>query len=254
MYCFTKNIAGDLADVELIIPPGTPAQGFHPSPDETQKILHAGLIVENGFGFEPWMDQLEAHGLSPGVRMIASRGAGPGIPGLPGDPNSPPADLPSDSSGPPDPHVWLDPVMAIKELQNIRDALMAHDPAHAADYFTNESRYETTLRDLDDEIGRTTVDIKKRRLLCVTSAFSYFLSRYEFPVAATVATPAALSAANTGNADAVLVPSGPGQPILNTTLLPIVKADPMDTGSASADFYEQVTRANAEALLEGLPQ
>jgi zinc/manganese transport system substrate-binding protein len=144
--------------------------------------------------------------------------------------------------------------MAIKELQNIRDALMAHDPAHATDYFTNESRYETTLRDLDDEVGRTTVDIKNRRLVCITNAFSYFLSRYEFPVAATVATPAALTAANTGNADAVLLPSGPGQPILNTSLLPVVKADPMDTGSASADFYLQVTRANAEALREGLPQ
>ena len=49
--------------------------------------------------------------------------------------------------------------MAIKEVQNIRDALMARDPAHANDYLANENRYEAALRDLDDAVGRTTVDI-----------------------------------------------------------------------------------------------
>ncbi len=76
-----------------------------------------------------------------------------------------------DFSGPPDPHVWLDPVMAIKEVQNIRDALMARDPAHADDYLANENRYEAALRDLDDEVGRMTVDIPKRRLFARTRRF-----------------------------------------------------------------------------------
>jgi zinc/manganese transport system substrate-binding protein len=254
MYCFTKNIAGDLADVEMIVPPGLQSRGFTPSPQEVQRILQADIVVENGFGFETWMDHLVENGLKPGaIRVLAARGTGPPIPGLPGDPDTPPGNAPADPTQPADPHVWLDPLMAIKEVQNIRDALMARDPAHANDYLANENQYEATLRDLDDEIGRTTVDITKRRLLCVTPAFTYFLSRYEFPVAGAVPTPAdALAAAKT--ADGVLVPMGADTGILNGKGLRVVIADPMESGPASTDFYEQATRANANALREGLSQ
>ena len=243
MYCFAKNVAGDLADVEMIVPPGVQSRAFEPSAKDLKKISQADIIVENGFGFESWMDQLVARGaLKPGtLRILAARGTGPGIPGLPGDPDTPPGDAPLASSGPPDPHVWLDPVMAIKEVQNIRDALMARDPDHADDYLANENRYESTLRDLDDEVGRITVDIPKRRLFCTTEAFSYFLSRYEFQVAK-----------STDEPDGILTTRGSGFSILSGKRLPVVIADPMESGSASTDFYEKTTRANAEALREGL--
>ncbi len=240
MYCFAKNVAGDLADVKMIVPEGVNGAAFKPSPADTAKILQADMVIENGFGFEPWMDQLEAHGLRPGVRMLAARGTGPGIPGLSGDPNTPPAP-PPDFSGPPDPHVWLDPIMAITEIQNIRDALMARDPAHADDYFANESRYEAALRDLDDAVGRMTVDIQKRRLLCPDGTFSYFLSRYEFTVAA-----------DAKQADAILAAQGADLGRLNGSGLPVVRADPMESGPASTDFYEKAALANARALREGL--
>jgi ABC-type Zn uptake system ZnuABC Zn-binding protein ZnuA len=244
MYCFTKNVAGDLADVEMIVPPGVPARGFEPTARQQQEILRADLVVENGFGFEPWIDKLVTQGLKPGAtRVIAARGTGPGIPGLPGDPNTPPGDSPPDVSEPPDPHVWLDPLMAIKEVQNIRDALMARDPVHADEFLANENRYEATLRDLEDEVGRMTVAIPKRRLLCVDKTFTYFLSHFEFP-----------TAKPGDEADAVLelVNTDPKGWHLKGSRF--VKADPMECGPASTDFYERVMRANAEALREGLAQ
>jgi zinc transport system substrate-binding protein len=254
MYCFARNVAGDLADVEMIVPAGVSPRGFQPSPDQLSKISAADVVVENGFGFEPWMDKLEAAGLKPGaVRVIAARGTGPGIPGLPGDPNTAPGDAPVDPSKPVDPHVWLDPLMAIKEAQNIRDALAARDPAHADEYFANENRYEATLRDLDVEVGQMTVDISRRRLVCVGDAFSYFLSRYQFAVAGVVQTGAeAASAAREKKADGVIAPAGTG--ILNINGLRVVIADPMENGPASADFYERQTRANTAALRQGLMQ
>ena len=242
MYCFTKNVAGDLADVEMIVPAGVQSRGFEPSAGELQRISQADVVVENGFGFEGWMDRLVARGLlKPGaVRVLAARGTGPGIPGLPGDPNTPPGeDL--NEPGPPDPHVWLDPVMAIKEVQNIRDALMARDPAHADDYLANENRYEAALRDLDDEAGRMTVEVSGRRLLCVDGAFSYFLKRYEFSVAKSA-----------GDADGLLAPAGAPAGDLKAAGLRVVRFDPMESGPASADFYMRATLANARALREGL--
>jgi len=259
MYCFTKNVAGDLADVEMIVPPGAPGGSFAPSQEDIRKVMQADIVVENGFGFEGWMDRLEAQGLKPGaIRVIAARGTGPGIPGLPGDPDSPPGGGPPDlsggapdASGPPDPHVWLDPFMAIKEVQNIRDALMARDPANADQYLANENQYEASLRDLDDEVGRMTVDIPKRRLLCVDETFTYYLSRYEFTVAGVLGAGNGKDAA-LPKADGILAPSGADTERLNGMALPIVIADPMESGPASTDFYEKATRANTEALREGL--
>jgi zinc transport system substrate-binding protein len=254
MYCFTKNVAGDLADVEMIVPPGVDGGAFKPTPDQVKRILQADVIIENGFGFEGWMDKIEAQGLKPGtVRVLACRGTGPGIPGLPGDPDSPPAGAPMDLTGPPDPHVWLDPVMAIKEVQNIRDALMARDPAHADQYLANENYYEADLRDLDDEVGQATVDIPKRNLLCWDDTFTYFLSRYQFPVADVIDRDYAKHIAGPP-ADAILGPIGVKLPEMNLNglPLPIVRLDPMQSGSASTDFYMQTTRANVAALRQGL--
>jgi ABC-type Zn uptake system ZnuABC Zn-binding protein ZnuA len=247
MYCFTANIAGDLADVRMIVPPNVSAPTFEPKDPDLRKIAAADLVIESGFGYERWMDQLIARGiLKPNAaRILVSRGAGPGIPGLPGDPNTPPADIPADPTQPPDPHIWLDPLMAIKQLKNICDALMARDPVHADDYLANENRYEASLRDLDDELGRATVDLPHRRLFDPSHAFSYFFSRYEFPVAQSAA-----------QADALVRLKG-AAPVSGTTSLNehparTVTLDPMDSGTASVDFYENIMRANAAALREGL--
>ena len=254
MYCFAKNIAGNLADVEMIVPPGDDPRTFVPSQEEAARIMQADMVVENGFGFEGWMDRIEARGLKPGaIRVLAARGTGPGIPGLPGDSDSPPGAGPDFTAGPPDPHVWLDPLMAIKEVQNIRDALMARDPKNADEYLANENQYEAALRELDDDVGLVTVDIASRSFVCLGNSFTYFLSRYQLPVAAAANTPGeAIQAARQKKADAILAPKGTDAAILNGTGLRLVIADPMECGPASTDFYEKETRANAEALREGL--
>jgi zinc/manganese transport system substrate-binding protein len=245
MYCFTKNVVGDLADVEMIVPPGVNGKTFAPSADQVRHILQADVVIENGFGFEGWMDKIEAQGLKPGaIRVLAARGTGPGIPGLPGDPDSPPAGTPIDPSVPPDPHVWLDPVMAIKEVQNIRDALMARDPAHADQYLANENHYEAALRDLDDEVGQATVDIAKRTVTSWNDTFDYFLSRYEFKEDDGLSAPR--------DANAVIAPPGVPDSELNIPGVPIVRLDPMESGTASTDYYETTTRANVAALRKGL--
>ena len=192
MYCFAKNVAGELADVEMIKAAGTEvsAKGFAPSAEAGGEGLRRRMwLWKTDLDLKDWIDRLVAKGLKPGAVRVDSRreGRGRGFRGCPGDPDTPPGDAPADPSKPADPHVWLDPLMAIKEVQNIRDALMARDPANADKYLANENHYEAALRDLDDEVGRTTVDIAKRRLLCLGQAFTYFLSRYEFPIAKSAA-------------------------------------------------------------------
>ena len=262
MYCFTKNIVGDLADVEMLVPEKG-VDGYQPSNKDIRKLAGADVIIENGFSFEPWLDPLIPAVLKAGaVRIVASRG----IPPLPGG-GPAPADLPP----PPNPCVWLDPLLAITELQNIRDGLMARDPVNAESFLLNENRYETVLRDLDDEVGQATVDLPRRRMLCLTDAFAYFLRRYELPPTAVLKLPAPhLGQRRTMPSpliDGLLFPGGlkPMQAVLISTLdlpnveglsnessLPAVIADPMESGPASTDYYEKVTRANVAAFRKAL--
>ena len=208
IYCLTKNIVGDLAEVEMLVPEKG-VVGYAPSAADLKKLSRADVIVENGFGFEPWLDALIPGVLKPGaIRIVAARGIPP---------------LPASLAGSSNPCVWLDPLLAIAELQNIRDGLMAQDPAHADDFLVNENRYETALRDLDDEVGQATVDLPKGRM---PDEFAYFVRRYEL-------------SPNAGD-------------MSNGHPFSAVRADPMESGPASADYYETVTRANVAELRKGL--
>jgi zinc transport system substrate-binding protein len=57
-YDFTKQIAGDLVDVEFLLPPGTSAHAYEPSPATVVRILEADLLIYTGDAMEPWVDSL----------------------------------------------------------------------------------------------------------------------------------------------------------------------------------------------------
>lgn len=57
-YDFTRQIAGDLVEVEFLLPPGTSAHAYEPTPATVVRILEADLLIYTGDGMEPWVDTL----------------------------------------------------------------------------------------------------------------------------------------------------------------------------------------------------
>ena len=51
------------------------------------------------------------------------------------------------------PHVWLDPTLAAKQVENIRDGLMKADPSCADGYRSRADAYITKLQELDGELA-----------------------------------------------------------------------------------------------------
>ena len=75
MYEFTKQVAGDLADVENLIPPGIEAHDWEPTPQDMAGISDADVLVYNGAGMEGWVDQVLESIQGTGVSAIeASKG------------------------------------------------------------------------------------------------------------------------------------------------------------------------------------
>jgi len=72
---FTKNIAGDFADVKQFMPSGVEAHDWEPRAQEIQSLQDADVFVYNGLGMEPYVDQIIESGEFDNVLFVkASEG------------------------------------------------------------------------------------------------------------------------------------------------------------------------------------
>jgi ABC-type Zn uptake system ZnuABC Zn-binding protein ZnuA len=97
-----------------------------------------------------------------------------------------------------DPHIWMSPRNAVVMVENIRNALVAADPANADFYAANAAVYIEKLQQLDAEIRALIAEIpaERRKLVTTHEVFGYFARDYGFEVVGS-----ALGAATTEAAD-----------------------------------------------------
>lgn len=58
VYSLAKRIAGDSAEVLLLMTPGTDAHGYEPSSADIRLVEEADVIVSNGAGLETWLSDV----------------------------------------------------------------------------------------------------------------------------------------------------------------------------------------------------
>ncbi len=165
IYEFVKAVGGDRIDASVLIPIGAEPHDFDPTIQEVQKANSANLLVYNGASMEePWI-----HNLTPQNTVDTSKGIN-----LLANPNDP------DIKGPNDPHIWLDPVLAIQQVQNIRDGLDKLDPKNTAYYNQNAENFIGQLNKLDTAFkgNLTSSNCAKRDFIPFHLAFAYFAKQY----------------------------------------------------------------------------
>src|SRR5205823_7337257 len=88
------------------------------------------------------------------------------------------------SGGHPNPHLWMDPALAIRYAELMRDQMAKADPSHAADYRRNTGSYLATLHVLDAAVQRSvdTIPPANRVLLTYHDSFAYFAKHYGMKV------------------------------------------------------------------------
>lgn len=77
-----------------------------------------------------------------------------------------------------DPHVWLDPVLAIKEVENIRDGLIQASPENKANFEENAKAYIEKLEALNQEYETAFKGATNRTFVTQHAAFSYLARQY----------------------------------------------------------------------------
>jgi zinc transport system substrate-binding protein len=254
--CFAANVCGDAAEVSVLLPPNSGPHNYAFSPSDIRKIGIADVVIENGLGLETWLEKgVKTAGKKDLLIVDTSKGI------------SPITQADSGQTGSPNPHIWLSPVCAMKQVENIRDALSSRDPTNAVAYRRNADRYLEDLKKLDSEIRKETAFLRNKNFVTLHDVFPYFAREYGLRIAATFETSpdqsplpkkleqlrtllasrevAALFAESSYN-------SKPLEVVAREFNLPVVQMDSMETGRGDPSFYERAMRSNMSKLMAAL--
>jgi zinc/manganese transport system substrate-binding protein len=158
-----KNIGGDKVDVATLVGANGDVHVYAPAPSDAKKNADAKILVVNGLGLEGWLPRLVQSAGSKASIVTASDGIAP---------------LSLGSAA--DPHAWQSVPNVKIYVANIRDALIAADPADAAVFRANATRYLGELDALDAEVRAAIAKIppERRKVITTHNAFGYFAAAY----------------------------------------------------------------------------
>ena len=178
MYEFSKQVAGEHADVISLIPAGVEPHDWEPSAKDMANIKEADLFVYNGI-VEGWAEQaLES---APNDKRVVVEASG-GVQLMEGvehgeEGHEEEGHEEEEGHGL-DPHIWLSPVLAQQEVLAIQEAFVKADPEHKDDYKANADAYIAKLKELDDAFKSGLQGIKHTEFVTQHAAFGYLAKEY----------------------------------------------------------------------------
>ncbi|MCQ2466552.1 MAG: zinc ABC transporter substrate-binding protein [Clostridia bacterium] len=192
VYDFTCQVAGDKADVKLLVKPGSDPHSWELSTDDMLLLEEADVLIANGAGMEPWLDTcLDALDNKDINVCIASDGldlitfgdtTNDAFEDFEGSDHDDDHDEHHDEHGHDhsangiDPHTWLSLSNAIKEIDAITNVLSKVDPANADYYLNNAQKYQADISSLQDEIDQYKDGLQGQTIVVSHEAFGYICS------------------------------------------------------------------------------
>ena len=203
---FTKNVAGDFAEVKQFMPAGVEAHDWEPRAQEIQSLLRADVFVYNGLGMESYVDQIMESGefdnvlfvkASEGVELIEFEDDHAGHDDHDDHAKEEGHDDHDDHDDHGkgghdghdhdyefDPHIWLDPILVKQQVNVIRDGLIEADPQNKEHYEENARIYNNKMDALDMKINSALSSCQKDTIVPYHNAFSYLGERYDIHIMA----------------------------------------------------------------------
>ncbi len=155
-YDFAREIAGDRAELTLLIKPGSEVHSYEPTPKDMIRIQESDLFICNGGESEQWAKTLVTPELNTIYMMDCVDTVEESADGIynaeDGEPEL-------------DEHVWTSPLNAIKISEEICNALCKLDTDNAEAYKTNFAAYKAQLMALDREFRQVIKNSGKHTLV-----------------------------------------------------------------------------------------
>lgn len=150
LYDFARTIAGDKAQVSMLLPPGVEPHTFEPKPEDMIRVGRAGLFIYTSPYMEPWAEkvikgvqnkQLKVVNAGQKVKYRKVTAADDDHRKTEASGDHDHKDL--------DPHVWLDFANAAVMVDSILDGFVAADAVNADQYKRNAEALKARLAKLD---------------------------------------------------------------------------------------------------------
>lgn len=173
-----SQIAGDRVVVQGIVPEGVNSHTFEPPPSTAKLLSKADLIFVNGLKLEdPTKDMAQAN-MKPDARIVELGNQSIAKSEWIFDFSFPEKD------GKPNPHLWTDPLYAIKYAKTIRDALITAQPAGKSVFEKNYLNFEQVASLVSDSLksDQKSLPSSRRTLLTYHDAYAYFSRDYGWDV------------------------------------------------------------------------
>ena len=166
LYYFSGQIGGDRARVEALIPFNSEPHAWEPRPADIVNADKGRLFVYNGADLEPWVGKFLGTLRNRDRMQVVEATAG-----LP---------IGKENGHGLNPHVWIDPVLAKMQVDNILGGFVRADPANAAYYAANAAGLRTRLDALDNEYRNGLANRTRNVIVTTHEGFDYLAARYNF--------------------------------------------------------------------------
>lgn len=190
-YDFARQIAGDYADVTLLLPPGMESHSYDLRPADMIEIRESDMFIYTGKYMEVWAqtiidsldDSVMVVDVSDGITLekeedyfVDEHIAHEHITHEDTDEDDEHGAHEDDEhdshaghshSGHTheyDPHIWTSPVYAMQMVENIVDALMEKDPQHAEEYRQRADEYIDKLAEVDAAFRQVSEESARRTI------------------------------------------------------------------------------------------
>ena len=185
---FVSRIGGEHVKVTNLAGVGVDAHTIELTPSQLQGMQNSDLMFANGLMMEPWFERaIESLGSEAAskvnylsefdfTKLEFEEGH---------DDHDEHKDGHDDHEGHEghahgefDPHIWLDPLYAIKQSKAVLDALSAKDPSNADYYLGNYQKLEQDLQSLHQDYTTGLSSCKHEEFVISHAAFGYIAARY----------------------------------------------------------------------------
>ncbi len=261
MTLFTEAVAGECATVTALIPPNLGPHDFQATPTDIAALSNAQVLVKNGLGMEYFLAKLTDSAENNSLQVIdTSRGVAVI--------RSDEAEADEQDQGEVNPHIWLDPLRATQQVQNIRDGLVKADPGCSAGYRQRAAAYTAQLKELNTAIATQLRPFRGKTFIAFHDFAPYFAERYDLQADFVVdvpemnPTPADLQRVSNKvqqtQLKALLSEPQEGDRSFNALAedlgVNVVTFDPLETGPEKAsklpDTYFTVMKSNVASLIK----
>ncbi len=172
------NIGGDRVKITGIVPEGTNSHTFEPKPSVAELLSQVDVLYANGLKLEEPTKELAEQTMKDAAEIFEL-----GTRAIPASEYAYDFSFPK-SGGKPNPHLWTDPLYALRYAQIVRNDLSKRDPGDSAYFKANYDRFKARI-DAFDKAMRTsfaTIPRAKRKLLTYHDAYAYFARDYGWDV------------------------------------------------------------------------